>query len=610
MAETQNLKLKTLIGFNSKVPHGLIAHPNGEHMIYPLGSTVIIRSVDAIGKKDNTDDEFLFGHTQDISCLILSPSGRYLATGTETEMGFTAEVIVWDFADRKELMRFTIHKTRVQGLAFSADEELLASIGDEDDNQMVVYDLADQKALAGHALVGNRTTCISFYNNDNCKIVTAGVERIGVWTLDRPGRVLVYQPVNLGQLKRHALDLIIHPDDTHCFISSHTGDVLKVSLETFLFLESAPPKVFPGGITCIERNSDGDIVFGTGGGRLGILRRGNLRVVKLTTLRSGITSIAMGANSPDLLVGTMDGTIYTAHPRTLENKIAMAAHAAPVKNIAFPKGFAGVFATCGEGCIRLWQTATRKELLRIEVPKVVCNCVEFTPDGHTIISGWSDGRIRAFGPQSGKLLYVIENAHNSVTALAPTHDCTRIVSGGANGDVRVWRIGSMSQSMLASMKGHKSAVNQVAIRADDSEALSASADGSCNTWSLTAHQRVQSFLAPTCFNSAVYHPDESQVLTTGSDRKLGWWDAVDGEIIRELEGSISGALNSLDIAPDGETFVSGGHDTLVKVWDYDLGVCTHIGQGHSGAVNRALLRPDGKGIVSIGEEGAIMMWEM
>ena len=36
------------------------------------------------------------------------------------------------------------------------------------------------------------------------------------------------------------------------------------------------------------------------------------------------------------------------------------------------------------------------------------------PDGKSIISGWSDGKIRAFGPQSGKLLYTILDAHVTV----------------------------------------------------------------------------------------------------------------------------------------------------------------------------------------------------
>jgi WD40 repeat protein len=74
-------------------------------------------------------------------------------------------------------------------------------------------------------------------------------------------------------------------------------------------------------------------------------------------------------------------------------------------------------------------------------------------DGQSIISGWSDGKIRAFGPQSGKLLYTIHDAHQgAVTAISGTPDSTRIISGGEEGMVRMWAIHHNSQVMEASMK--------------------------------------------------------------------------------------------------------------------------------------------------------------
>lgn len=46
-------------------------------------------------------------------------------------------------------------------------------------------------------------------------------------------------------------------------------------------------------------------------------------------------------------------------------------------------------------------------------------------------------QVRAFAPQSGKLLYTIHDAHPlGVTAIAGSGDCTRIVSGGkARGNI-------------------------------------------------------------------------------------------------------------------------------------------------------------------------------
>merc|ERR1712048_612201 len=102
---------------------------------------------------------------------------------------------------------------------------------------------------------------------------------------------------------------------------------------------------------------------------------------------------------------------------------------------------------------------TRQELLRIQVPNMECYCLDFMVDGRSIISGWSDGKVRAFLPQSGKLLYVINDAHkNGVTALATASDCGRIITGGMEGEVRVWKIARQTQTMDASLKEHRGRV--------------------------------------------------------------------------------------------------------------------------------------------------------
>jgi cilia- and flagella-associated protein 52 len=77
---TEALNLLNVVGFAGGVPDGLIAHE--DLLIYPLGSTVVLRAKDS-----NESQEFLQGHTGQVSCLALSPSGRYLASGQETYLG-------------------------------------------------------------------------------------------------------------------------------------------------------------------------------------------------------------------------------------------------------------------------------------------------------------------------------------------------------------------------------------------------------------------------------------------------------------------------------------------------------------------------------------------
>ena len=69
---------------------------------------------------------------------------------------------------------------------------------------------------------------------------------------------------------------------------------------------------------------------------------------------------------------------------------------------------------------------------------------------------WDDGKIRVYTPQTGKLKYTIHDAHSKgVTALATTSTSQRIISGGGEGQVRVWDVSDKEQQMRDPMKEHK-----------------------------------------------------------------------------------------------------------------------------------------------------------
>ncbi|CAE8612968.1 unnamed protein product, partial [Polarella glacialis] len=127
---------------------------------------------------------------------------------------------------------------------------------------------------------------------------------------------------------------------------------------------------------------------------------------------------------------------------------------------------------------------------------------------------------------------------------------------------------------------------------------------------LTSKTRSLCLFESTMFKSLVYHPDESQLLTCGSDRKVAYWDSFDGQAIRVLEGSDEGELTTLSMSKSGSHYVTGGEERLLKLWDYDRGVASHIGVGHSGTITCVAIAPDQSFIVSTGTEGAILIWTM
>lgn len=273
--------------------------------------------------------------------------------------------------------------------------------------------------------------------------------------------------------------------------------------------------------------------------------------------------------------------------------------------------YSEVFGTCSRNDIRIWNSKTRQELLRIYVPNLECFCIDFMKDGKSIVSGWHDGKIRSFLPQSGKLLYTINDAHpNGVTAIASTKDSSRLVSGGMNGDIRIWKLGKQSQTIEASLKEHRSRVWAIQINNLNDRAISASADGSCIIWDIKNFIRIACMFESTMFKQLSYYPDDSQILTCGSDKKITYWDTTDAEEIRMLDGSLEGEINSICISSSGESFVSAGEDKLIKIWDYETGKCNYIGIGHSTTINKVKIAPNQEFIVSVGTDGSIFFWNM
>jgi WD40 repeat protein len=61
------------------VPNGLKWHADGAHIVFPLGTTIVIRNI-----SDNSQ-VFLQGHTDKVTCVALSKCGRYIASGQKAE---------------------------------------------------------------------------------------------------------------------------------------------------------------------------------------------------------------------------------------------------------------------------------------------------------------------------------------------------------------------------------------------------------------------------------------------------------------------------------------------------------------------------------------------
>lgn len=625
------LVLQNAIGYNGKVSGGLLLHESEDaaHVIYTLGSTIVIRNVE-----DAKDQAFLRAHTQAVRCLAMSRDKTKMASGQINHMGFCADVIVWDITDIKEPRlqhKLSLHKVEVLAVAFSCDGNYIASIGGQDDNNMVIWDTNTGMAICGSPASHDSSLVVTWHESDPLQLVTGGMAQLRLWSFSPTDRKVRPQDVFTGKERRSFTSLAFAPPDDRglqfLYAGTTSGDIMKIDMRSNKMVNSGPRKRFQQGVTSLVYNPVAqELLVGSGAGELAVLETETLAPKSFTSVMGGVSAVALDGHGEFFFAGTAESNLYLVQYTGLVAELKGTSHSGPISDVVFPNAYAELFATCGGSDIRVWHAKSLSELLRIQVPNIAVNAIAFPQNGTTLLSGWSDGKIRAFGPQSGNLQYVINDAHrtvglgnssggtvqiNGVTAVASTHDCRKLVSGGADGKVRVWAVSKAQQVMLASMQEHKGPIFSIAVNSVDTQCVSSSADGSCIVWSLgglSPYTRIGAIYAPNFFKSAIYLPDESQLLTCGTDRKISYWDATDLSEIRQIEGSDAAEMTALHISQDGGFFASGSADREVKLWHYNKGALCYVGAAHSGAVTALKISPDEKTIVSVGTEGGINIW--
>lgn len=589
----QDLELQSLIGFDGNPLNGLILHPDGIHIVYPLGINITVFNWSTKRQR------FFEGHTNVISAVALSKSGKYVSASQVNYMGFKSPIIIWDFKTGQIITKYEGHKVRVESIAFSCCENYLLSLGGLDDGSVIVYDIDKLEVLCGSSSVkstaGLSTVIKPVHLRNECFIVT-GDNTLRLWTINKEQRNILGLDTSFAKIKRKILCMEINYLDDFAYCGTSTGDLLKIKLnfssditETTLpptlvgcFAKypcpskkrgSATVELYSKGITSLYIISDCTMVIGSGNGVVELVKQKvqtikknkflDTQEFKLTTpthpllvalkstyVDSFVTSIQMMKNI--LLVGTMNCELFTIKIDDFSVVRMFTCHTSVIHDLAFPYDYSKVFATTSSNDVRIWSVETLQELLRVTVKNLTCSGVLFTFDGSQLVTSWNDGKIRSFTPESGRLLYTINNCHNNgVTAISMTRDGKKLLSGGGDGQVRVWQVNNMNGMLLAVLKEHKGPVSSIDVHPLGHEAISSSSDGTCVVWDIVRFTRLSIMFSSTVFTCAKYHPNGAQLLTCGTNRCIGFWESLDGSLIREIEGSAASSLNSLDVTSTG-----------------------------------------------------------
>ena len=274
-------------------------------------------------------------------------------------------------------------------------------------------------------------------------------------------------------------------------------------------------------------------------------------------------------------------------------------HGSPVHSLAFAPG-GKALASAGDDAVRLWETATGKELRRF--PRGG-QCVAFSPDGRLLAAASHDGPIRLWETATGRLSRQLgPQAEVYTIAFAP--DGKTLASGGRSGTVSFDDVATGKRLHQWRVPGR---LASVAFSPDGSLLASATTGGQVQVWELATRRELPRFQGRKLPGTHVtFSPDGRLLAAAPVSGGFGLWEVASGkEVRREAKG-----YGEVVFSPDGQTLAAPDLGAI-RLWETASGKPVAALPWRQRPPAHVRFSSDGTYLAAAGAGGpAVTVWEL
>jgi WD40 repeat protein len=543
------LELSVFRGFTPIHPPCFFVSPVDKCYIYSYATFVVVES-------PSREQQFIRGPQENITCMDVSPKGRMIAAG---ECGVRSDVFVWRYSDKSLLFRFCEHDGGILCLAFSQDERMLATLGEE--GRLVVWDMATGNIVTHRAWqpraprtpmgpsytvewggpvpdIKNRPTQ-TFY------LATANPAGIDLHVVDPAGGTIQSETLPSGKYQRTVTSFAFTPE--HLIAATTSADMLIFELHSKTLVRVVATG--SGGLSdMFTDHSDGSVVGGCGDGTIWSITASAAR--ELRTVGHPIAGIA-----PQHCI-TRDGYLFST------KGVVWQSHSVPVTGV---DGCGSVaVSAAADRTIKIWEHRTMKCTLTFDSAfESKPTCVSLGPA--LLVAGFENGALGGFDFTTGERLFDVLHCHHTAVSacrIAPTRRF--IATGGCDTAVRIWDV--RTRTMLTHLKNHNQRVTSLAFVPSARFLYSASADKSVCLFDIETEKMLNRF---TQFQSHVTGIDVAGdlLITATQDGHIQKWSIAQGTL--PLLSLKTNETTGMSASPDGNRFAVAHVDGSVSLWDVD-----------------------------------------
>ena len=491
----------------------------------------------------------------------------------------------------KEANHLSGHHGAVLGVAFSPDDELIASGGSDNTIKLWQRNGKLLHTLEGHQ--GSVDTVV--FSPDSQLIASASRDRtVKLW--QRNGTLLkTFSEPKFNQVA-------FSSDGKNIAFASYEGtielwnwDGKQATLQTIIQPEAGSSGLFN---SLAFSPDDRLIAASSDRGKIKLWQRDGRLLHTLEGHRSRVLSIAF---SKDLIASANeDGTLklWQQDGKLLHT---LKGHRGSVEDVAFSPDGRFVVSGSRDKTVKLWQTDGTL-LLTLEGHRDKVMTVDFSPDGRFVVSGSEDNSVRLWRLDSN-LFTTLFGHQNFVEGVAFSPDGQLIASGSSDRTVKLWQ---KDGKLVNTLKGHTGGVKGVAFSPDGQLIASGSSDRTVKLWQKDG-KLVNTLKGHTEGVNAVVFSSDGRLIASGSgDNTIRlWWR--DGTLVKILRGHQS-MVFALDLSPDGRFIASGSGDNTTKLWNLKGELLTTL-KGHTDSVMGVKFHPNSQTLASASVDRKIKIWQ-